>query len=381
MAGNCRKIKVCFFHTAVFDHNLSNNLFHITLRMADLLGESGEIHFLYAGEMDTRNLRHRRIVYHNVPAVKFPIAGNIWNYLALNRAICRVSEEYGIDCYINLNNHYFILLLLPGILLSRARLVARVVGIRTEKPHSIFQWIRRRIGIILENVSLTSCQQIVVLSSSLEKLLNQRSLLPLSHKIVLVSQGIDIEKFRPGLGLIPKAHIEFLFVGRLSKLKGVQYALQAFKMIHEIYPYTRFIIVGEGEEREFLEKFTAQENIQNAVEFRGHLDQDTLARVYRKADVFVIPSLSEGLPNVVLEAQASGLPVIGTKVDGIPELLDNGMGILVPPCDKQKLFWAMEILIKDANLRRIMAKKARKYVVENHSFECLRQSYLEIFRG
>lgn len=121
------------------------------------------------------------------------------------------------------------------------------------------------------------------------------------------------------------------------------------------------------------------EGIQSVVEFQGYVDHDRLPEIYNRSDIFVLPSFSEGLPNVILEAQACGLPVIGTEVGGIPELLSDGRGILVSVGDEQQLFDAMEALVQNPELRITIAKKARTYVVENHSLEVLRQRYLEIF--
>ena len=379
--NNQKKSKICFFHNFPFNQDKANNLLHIIIRMANLLREFGEIHFLYAGEVDVCKLEDENIICHNIPLVRYPIIGHVWYLLSLNWSIYWVSQKYEIDFCVNLNNHYFIILAIPGILLSKSRLIARVAGIRTDivsGKSNITRRIRSKMGIIFENLSLMTCERIIALSSSLGKLLIQRSILPLSHKIMVISQGVDIEKFHPVLKSESKTDIEFLFIGRLSKLKGLEYALRAFKRIYERYPYTRFLIVGEGKERKFLEKLTVQENIQSVVEFRGYVSYDKLPKIYNSAYIFVLPSLSEGLPNVILEAQASGLPVIGTKVGGIPELLSDGRGILVSPANEQQLFEAMETLVRNVALREKIVKKAREYVVENHSLEALRQRYLEI---
>ena len=148
----------------------------------------------------------------------------------------------------------------------------------------------------------------------------------------------------------------FVFVGRLSILKGVDTLYKAFALVLEDYPQARLLMVGSGPIRadNCLDKDTAA-RVEGHVEYVGEVPHDRVRHYYRMADFFVLPSRLEGVPRVVIEAWASGVPVIATAVGAIPELLANGRGRIVKPDDFRELARQMKILAsspKSANAIR-----------------------------
>jgi colanic acid/amylovoran biosynthesis glycosyltransferase len=141
---------------------------------------------------------------------------------------------------------------------------------------------------------------------------------------------------------------QFVQACRLISKKGLRTALQAFANFHSFNPGSRFVIAGEGPMKEELEEKARELGVQHAVELRGFVDQQALAKLYAESHVFVHPSEmtkdqnQEGVPNSMLEAMATGLPVLATQHGGIPEVVTHGThGLLVPERDHDALFQAM----------------------------------------
>ncbi len=122
-----------------------------------------------------------------------------------------------------------------------------------------------------------------------------------------------------------------LFVGSLVKGKNVSSLIKAFSLLQKIKPRTRLLIIGSGEEKKPLNELVIREKLKN-VDFLGKILPDHLVDYYNAADVFCLPSFSEGLPNVIIESMLCGTPVVGSSVDEIPYIIKEGInGFLVDP--------------------------------------------------
>jgi glycosyltransferase involved in cell wall biosynthesis len=140
-------------------------------------------------------------------------------------------------------------------------------------------------------------------------------------------------------------------VGSLLSIKGIEYLLAAVPEVLKSHSGTSFILVGDGPERERLEIMVDGLSIRAQVRFVGRVDRDATAGWYRQASMMVVPSLDEALPMVVLEACAHGLPVVASKVGGIPDVVEDGWnGLLVPPGEPAALAAAICRLLDDQEL-------------------------------
>lgn len=180
-------------------------------------------------------------------------------------------------------------------------------------------------------------------------------------------KGVDLELFRGDSEKLEitdcEDEIKILYVGRLSKIKGLDYLIESFKSINEDYPNTNLEIVGDGPIKKHLEKKIDDLGISDRVNIKGYIEYEDLPKHYRSADIFVLPSLSEGLSNVLMEAIACGLPVVTTDVGGNRELIkDRRGGYLVPPKNPVSIFKAIEKLIESPELRKEMGRFNKKYV-------------------
>lgn len=193
-------------------------------------------------------------------------------------------------------------------------------------------------------------------------------------KIAIVPSGVDIVRFDPESPLVKEKasllreklnvseQVIIGYAGRLYPAKGLTYLFSAVRAISETHHKIALLIVGDGAQRRELETIARDLNIKAV--FVGW--QHDTAPYYAMMDIFVLPSLFEGLPNVVLEAMAMKKPVVATNVGGNPDVISNGVnGFLVPVRDVATLTAALERLIGDDNLRNRMGVMNRQKI-ENH---------------
>lgn len=193
-------------------------------------------------------------------------------------------------------------------------------------------------------------------------------------KAMIVPYGIEVQKFcgpkrREALRAqsdVDDSTIVFGNIGRLHVQKGHEYLLQAFNSVVRLYPKTTLWLIGDGELRRELERLTEALGLTCKVRFLGNrLDiPDLLAAI----DVFVLPSLWEGQPISLVEAMISRKPVIASSVDGVADILIDGVnGLLVPPKDPQALADVMGKLIEDNAVRLDLAEHAYKTVADGYT--------------
>lgn len=153
-----------------------------------------------------------------------------------------------------------------------------------------------------------------------------------------VQRPVDPDRFSPGsrgaarrrLGL-PDTGAVLVWVGRFHKIKGLDVLIDAFAALRRSRPDACLCLVGEGPELPRIQEQVEQAGLSDVVRFAGAVAHDELVHWYRAADVTVLPSLSEGIPNVLLESMACGTPFVASRVGGIPEIADATLDRLVPP--------------------------------------------------
>ena len=179
-------------------------------------------------------------------------------------------------------------------------------------------------------------------------------------KIRIIPNGVDFFKIPES---IEKKQNRVICVARLSWEKGINYLIKAWPRVIKEIPFAKLAIVGEGDKRKEIEKIIKDFNLGNSVELKGNLSHnETLAEI-KKSEVFICPSLAEGLGIVFIEAQACGVPVIGTKVGGIPDVIQNNEnGILIEPKNSEEISKSIIALLQNRDLRDRLSKKALETV-------------------
>jgi len=173
------------------------------------------------------------------------------------------------------------------------------------------------------------------------------------------THGLSQEAARRSLDLLPDEPV-VLYAGRLLRIKGVHHLLGAFLRVLARFPLARLLIVGDGEEGQDLQTSARRLGLGPRVAFLGSLPHEDVIRCMRAADVFVLPSLVESFGIVLLEAMGCGLPVVASRVMGIPYLVEDGLnGFLVPPTDEEALADRITALLSDPDLRARMGEQNR----------------------
>ncbi len=204
------------------------------------------------------------------------------------------------------------------------------------------------------------------------------------EKISTFPRGVDLYRFNPGKrnGFLESHYeapegIKLLYVGRVSKEKNLQMLVRAFTTINESRSDVQLVVVGDGPYLEEMQQALADK----PCIFTGYLEGEDLAAVYACSDLFLFPSTTDTFGNVVLEAQASGLPVIVTDAGGPQEnLLPGRTGLVVKADDEAEFVQAALSLINDSVNRRRMGREARSYI-ENRSFATAFNDTWQIYQG
>jgi glycosyltransferase involved in cell wall biosynthesis len=191
-------------------------------------------------------------------------------------------------------------------------------------------------------------------------------------KIKVVPCGIDLQQFTVN-GTHRRETGAIVTIGRLEGIKGFPYLVQACAILKARgIPFTCEII-GEGSLRPVLEQEICTNGLEGTVRLRGALSQTQVRAALADAQVFVLPSVQtpdgnqDGIPVALMEAMALGLPVISTRVSGIPELVVDGVsGLLAPPGDAVALADAIERLLKDPALREVLSRQGSEAVRARH---------------
>lgn len=185
------------------------------------------------------------------------------------------------------------------------------------------------------------------------------------EKIEVVYMGVDPDAFAPRPFLAHPERIEIICVGRLAPVKAQHILIGAVGLVKRDYATVLLHLVGGGPDRQALEEEVAARGLGGNVRFHGFTPQDKLDELYRRADIFALPSFAEGVPGVLMEAMAMEIPCVSTWITGIPELIRNGVdGLLVAPSDVNAFADAIRMLIRDPDLRRRIGQAGRVRVLD-----------------
>jgi glycosyltransferase involved in cell wall biosynthesis len=198
------------------------------------------------------------------------------------------------------------------------------------------------------------------------------------QKMWVQSNWIDLSSYPLKAPQHTNARLQLLFIGQFHPYKGIQDLLEAMQLLKQ--QPVDLTIYGGGDTRSAYEEFVHQAGLGQQVFFKGWANQEVKLRALAEADVLVIPSHVEGMPNVMLEAIASGVLVLATQVGGIPEIIqDKVTGILVKPSQPQELAAAVEWILSNRHQVEGMREKAYKKITAECSLETVADKFQEKF--
>ena len=356
----------------------SHFMTHIPIRTRSMLPIDSKLTVLYNGVLQEDLLKMHDIAARKVRAPAICRNNLIVRLVCTAFAAYQLGKKRDVDIFINANSHHYAFAIAVGAHLAAKPLILRVTGILpTPKNADLKKKIRKFWGRVLTRLSLSRADKIICLSQELKNILVENRCVP--NKLFVISQGVDLNRFRftPREDTIPA--LRLLFVGRFSANKGIEDLLSAFVILLKEYPKMTLTLCGDGEMRvPLLNRFGGVCN----VNFQGYVSHEQMPRVYQDADVLILPSYSEGLPNVILEAMATGLAVIATDIGDNKRLLGNNQrGLLFEPGNIYGIVNNVKYLMGNEALRRSLISQARKYVECEHGLDVVWNKTCEVFNS
>jgi len=233
-------------------------------------------------------------------------------------------------------------------------------------------------------LTIILCHQTIAVS---QITLNQAKNWPLvNNKLKLIYNGLTEPIFYSRLEarkkLMPDLSPDTVWLGTIAELhrnKGLDVLIEAFARLAPNYPNLNLLIIGEGEERERLAMHIARHHLTNRIHLLGQVPE--AARYLKAFDIFTLPSRTEALPYAVLEAGLASLPVVATRVGGIPEIIKNGeTGLLVPPADPVALSNSLKTLLPERYRESTLGRHLKTFVQQNFSRAQMLAQTLALYR-
>ena len=215
----------------------------------------------------------------------------------------------------------------------------------------------------LDLAALRGADRVVAVSDATRQKLTGKGIHAGNIRLIYNAVEPDDAAGRPDDGEVKKRHRiapgrkVIGVIGRLNPEKGQLIFLKALRSVIARQPAVTALLIGDGQDRSSLEQYCERNGLTDHVIFTGY--QEEIAPYYRALDLLVLPSLSEGLPNTVLEAMTFGVPVLASRVGGVPEIIDTGNGVLVPPGDPDVLAERMTELLGDDRRRTAIGARGR----------------------
>lgn len=264
---------------------------------------------------------------------------------------------------------------LLGVPAARLAGIPAIVSSRRDLSH--LEWYQGRRRVCLKWIQNLGGAVVTNAAPIRDVLLREDGFDP--RKVRVIHNGVDVAKFKLArkdrIRLFPDAGDGKLvvLVGNMhTDVKGHPWLIAAAPAVLEQFPDTRFVLVGEGEQRSHFEKQVRDLGVLQSFLFLGR--RSDIPEILASCDIAVLPSRAEGLPNAVLEYMAAGLPVIASRVGGNAELVQDGVtGMLVPSEDSAALSAALLKLLSEPALAARLAQAGHEFTVRNFSFERLVQ--------
>ena len=199
------------------------------------------------------------------------------------------------------------------------------------------------------------------------------------QEIRVIGNGIETDIFTPRRKHRTSSNgLHMIAVARLIKRKGLQYIMQALHELND--PSIKLLIIGSGNYEKQLMLFSESLGLNDLVTFYGYCPRKKLPLLYRESDVFILPSTAESFGIVFAEAMACGLPIIGGRVGGVPDLVKKQNGILVSPGNVQEIKNAILAFKNNAKMMKDMSKANRNRVCRYYTWKCIAKRYDEYYQ-
>ncbi len=247
----------------------------------------------------------------------------------------------------------------PAVVVGKMNKIPTLI---TEQSSAFPRRLLNKRDVFLARIAFSQAKMVLPVSVSLQKAIQSYGI---KANFRIVPNVADTMIFSSPTHLINhNKTIRLLFVGTLVPVKGLPYLFQALRDVIKMRVDWRLDLIGDGPERPTYETMVKEYGLEQNITFHGIKPKTTISEWMRRADLFVLPSLWDNFPCVLVEAMASGLPILATRTGGIPEIVGEGIGVLVPPEDPQSLAEALVELIGGGIKRfdrQMIAQNAQKF--------------------
>ena len=237
-------------------------------------------------------------------------------------------------------------------------------------------WVHKIYIPTIANWTFKTADNIICYTENEKSLLKKLGVDP--DKIVVIHNGVDTNVFSSCEK--ERNTDQILWIGRFTPGKGVEYLIEAFDILIKEYPNLKLIMLGKGAVKGNIEQKIRDLNLSKNIIINEFVPNSELPNIYQNSDVFVLPSINEGVPRTILEAMACGLPIVCTA---LPQLINivEGCGFVVPLRYPQALADAISKIISNKELSQKLGENGRKNVVENYSWEDTMKRTIKLYEG
>jgi len=344
--------------------NLINSISNINPRI--------EIHIVSFSDKN-ETIYKKGFTVHLLRLQKFPTSEYWYLHRILNEKILEISPDLVHLHLIHPPYSFITQLNIP--------LVVTVHGLNSMKvkgsyPKSDYLNFRFFLYPHFEKKALRRATKIINVSNWTKQ--KSDSLIGPNSKTTYIPNGIAFEKYS-SIKLKDIKHPSIFFAGRLVKLKNVDLLIKSLSIIKGINPNIHLYVAGDGPQYEKLRLLSVELNVDKNITFLNFISEDEMLEMYASADIFVLPSKFENCPMVLLEAIASGIPVVASNVGGIPQILDNGKyGLLAEPESPEDFAQKIITLIKNPGLRDELSIKGKQRAKE-YSWDEIAAKTIELY--
>jgi len=327
--------------------------------------------------------------YKNIYGYLMPLAKNKYiNILYFTikglLSIHKLNKEYKFDIFQASDSGGAILAFIASKLYKK-KFLFEVQGDIFDFPDDSLGVVRSRIVKYISKMIVKKADYIRIISPFLYEPLDRFGIdrkkvfivPPRCDSVLFNKQRVSGEYYK----YIDRTKKNILFIGNLTNAKGINILIDAFELVLQKDNNINLVLIGSGEEENSLTQQAVKLNIEKRVKFLGRVPNNEIPIVMNSVDIFVLPSIEEGMGRVLLESMAMQLPIIASNVGGIPLLLeDNKDGLLFEVGDRKKLSEHILSLLYDDNLRHTLTKSANKKFLENYEYEVSMLMFVNMYK-
>ena len=310
---------------------------------------------------------------HLIKLKTFPTSQYWYLPKILNAKILEISPDF-IHLHFTYPPYSFITHLnIPVIITVHGLNSVRVKGSYPKSDYLNFKFI---LYPYFEKKALINATKIITVSQWAKE--KSDRIIGVNSKTTYIPNGIVYDRYC-NIQYKPISHPSIFFVGRLVKFKGVDILIKSLQIVTEVYPNIHLYIAGNGPQGRKLKSLATKLNVHNEITFLNFLSEDEKLKMFKSADIFAVPSRIETFGIVVLEALASGIPVVASNVGGIPQILGNGKyGVLAKAGDPEDFAKKIITLIKNKSLRNELSEKGKQRV-KDYSWDDIASKTIELY--